>query len=229
MPPQFSSSPYYLVVVEPDPATTFPPPAAIFTPAPPSVTPTVTPTPRPTATTTATPTRTPTSTPSVKLAVSELPAAGKGIWLPTVPPHFYLGLALLATATILAVVIVRRPRLAGLLEISKDGQSYKTIDLSAYGRQVTIGANGRIKLEDDDEASPTIPPIAARLVAERGPEGSGQVIWQPVADATDDETASYRLKHGDREIIGPYQFVYQNFSETETVNELFEGGIWNEV
>lgn len=233
-PQQFSSSPYYLVVVESDPGISFPPPAAILTPTPSRTTPTFTPTPRPTTTSTPTPTPThtptltPTSTLSITVAMSDPPTAKEGIGLPTVPPRIYIALSLLAVATILAVIIVHLPRLTNLLEITKDGQPYKTVDLSTHGRQTTIGAKGRIKLEDDED-NPDIPSIAARLIAERGPDGNVQVIWQSVEDEADVEAASYRLQHGDREIIGPYQVVYQNFSETETVNELFEGGIWNEV
>jgi len=221
------------VVVEPDPTISFPPPAKIFTPTPPTLTPTLTPSPQPTATPTPSPTRTPTSaptitsTPSITLVIPEPPPQPTPL-RPQFSAHIFFGVALLVLAAILAIVIRRRPRLTGVLEISKDGEPWKTVDLSTYGRQVTIGSKGQIKL-DDDEEEPSIQTIVARLLAERGPDGSVQVVWQHVEEETAEDSMTYRLKHGDREIIGPYRIVYKNFSEQIITEQAFEGGIWNDV
>ncbi|MEW5957682.1 MAG: hypothetical protein AB1801_08165 [Chloroflexota bacterium] len=235
--PRFSSSPYYLVIVETSSGVLLPPPAHIYKPLPPQAASTFTPTPPTTATPTVIPTSTsPPPTPlaatarSTPLAASpaSTPTPGHSAWPLPVPPRMVSGLVLLVVATLFIQVISRRPKLPGVLEIAKDGEPWKTVDLSAYGPTVTIGRKGRIELEDDED-HPTLPALVARLRAERDPDGSVRLIWQPVEEDGQWEAGSYQLTHGGEEVIGPYRLVYQNFSQTETPEDLLAGGIWNEI
>jgi hypothetical protein len=129
---------------------------------------------------------------------------------------------------LLARSIINRPRLAGVLKINQDGEFWKVVDLSSCGQEVTVGREGQIKLDDDKE-NPTIPTIVARLIAQRDADGILQVIWQNAGDDLDLEANSHRLNHGDVEVIDRYRVVYENFGQTETAEDLLDGGIWNEI
>ncbi|GIK43868.1 MAG: hypothetical protein BroJett011_77010 [Chloroflexota bacterium] len=235
--PRFSSSPYFLVIVENSPGIPLLPPAHIFKQIPLQITATFTPTSQPAVPPTvasnsiSTPTPTPTlippvtATPAITVLVS-LPSPEPGVW--PLPLPLFLGLVLLIVAVILILIIIRRPKLTGVFEITKDGEPWKTVDLSAYGQATTIGPKGRIGLEDDED-NPTLPDIVARLIAERGPDGSMQLIWEPVEQDGHLVASVYQLRHGSEEMIGPYRFVYQNFSEIEPIEELLAGGILNEI
>ena len=231
--PQFrSSSAYYLVIINPSASDTLPPTANIVMPTPLTVGPTSTLSISPTLSSTNTPAPTSTiiPTPAIFLPTPE-PEPRFTSLLPESPPplNIILGLILLNIATSLGLWMFRRPRLNGVLKIIKNGEPWKTVDLSAYGRRVTIGDKGQIKLENDDEENPTLPAVAVRLVARRGAEGNVHIIWESVEDDADLEPVSHQLQHGDVEFVGSYRFEYENFSEIPEIEDSLEGGIWNEV
>jgi hypothetical protein len=223
-PDRYSASPYFLVWIEPP--SLLPPPAAITPLTSPTMAPTATA--APTATSTVVPTRAPTATPP---AVSSPPPVATSSPSAFQPRHILLGLALFVGAIVLALLarsIINRPRLAGVLKINQDGEFWKVVDLSSCGQEVTVGREGQIKLDDDKE-NPTIPTIVARLIAQRDADGILQVIWQNAGDDLDLEANSHRLNHGDVEVIDRYRVVYENFGQTETAEDLLDGGIWNEI
>lgn len=235
-PPQFSSSPYYLIIVEASSTASLPPKAEVYqeevvatATALPTSSPTVTPTVPPTNTPMATATATATVTHlAVIPAVEPSPAAPPNLGSPV--PRWLLPISLLALSlTGFILLILRQSRLVGVLVITKDGQPWRTIDLARYRRRVTVGRKGRIRLEDDED-QPTIPNLWAVLFAQRDQAGRVQVMWQPLTE--EDETndiPAYPLTHGHVEEIGPYRIVYKNFSEQIVTQHSFEGGIWNDV
>lgn len=188
-------------------------------------TPTVTPMAEPTKTATALPYLTATATPSPVIS-TEGPLQTALSGLISLPPRILVVLALfvLFMVDLIALLIIRRLRLTGVLVITKEGQTWTTTDLYRYGRRATLGRKGQIRLEDDED-NPTIPDIAATLITQRDADGNVLVLWQPMAE--DSETAPYQLTHGHMEEIGPYRITYKNFSQV-TTNQAIEGGIWHE-
>ncbi|MEZ4706777.1 MAG: hypothetical protein R3A44_06210 [Caldilineaceae bacterium] len=238
--PEYSSRPYFLVVlntcVAPTPtvtetATYIRVPTSTSSPIPPTPIPTIAPTftSQPTATYTPS-SKAPTATPTATiLAVAQEPrccAWPEYLYSRGITPSFGIGF-LIGFGFIICLLWLwaSRPRLTGAIESTDmDTGATQTTSLEQFGSSATAGSDGQIRLNGQD-----VPAIAGRLIAQRTDQGI-RTFWQPEATvAGNAELAIEELSHQSVIEIGRFRLVYQNFTEAAIQSESLEGGIWHEI
>ena len=103
-------------------------------------------------------------------------------------------------------------------EIYERGQYRRTVTLNQFKkRAITIGS-GKTDIQLDDE---TVPPLAARIIGQRGINGERQAVLE-ILDPDNPKIVVERqvLTDGDVYLVGNYEFV---FTQYEAEESFFEG------
>jgi hypothetical protein len=208
----FSNSNLYVLVVASDEG----PEVASQTPVRVPITqpvPTYTPVPSPTATSSPSPSRT-RAAEVAPAPAPETPARPVGPWA------YLAALGLLPVLALLAARSRNRLKLEGSVSIYKAGKFLKEVVIALFGAMATLGSEGDIPLPGQD-----IPPIVARLRAQRTDQGSVETVYETLDPETGQVLDSRPWRDGDEEVIGDYRIKYTNFNQED---QLYDEGEYDE-
>lgn len=212
----FSNSNLYVLAVTFDQIPELASPAPVHIPAPPPV-PTYTPVPSPTPVTppgsTPPPSPSPTPTTVAQEATTDVPNR-------PVSPWVYLGpIGLLPLLAFLVVRSRNSLRLEGSVGIYRAGKLLRETALSLFGAMATLGSKGDIPLAGDD-----IPPLAARLRAQRTDRAGVETVFETLDPETGQVLDSRPWRDGDEEVIGEYRIKYTNYNQED---QTYDEGVYN--
>ena len=212
----YSNSNLYVLVVSsgqpPTVAPTAPAPRPTALPVP-----TLTPAPTSTPVATRTPVPTPSSTPTLRATAEARPTPSPEV--PARPLGGWAWLAPLGLLPLLAFMLARSRnglKLEGSLDIYQAGSLLKEVDLAPFGGAATLGSEGDIPLPGDD-----IPPIVARLRAQRADRGGVETVFETLDPETGQVLDSRPWQDGDEEVIGTYRIKYTNYNQAD---QMFDEG-----
>ena len=135
------------------------------------------------------------------------PAWLRGRWAPLAGAALLLPLL-----AFLAVRVRNRLRLKGSVSIYDSDKFMKEVELAPYGAMVTFGCEADILLPGQ-----AIPPIAARLRAQRAEGGDVEMLFEALDPETGEVVDSHPWRDGDEEVIGSYRLKFTNYSQEDEI------------